>query len=148
MAPDSPSRLAKAAGAEPSGEMRDEKIARGCGAEQISKSKCAKHVTAGALLEVAMSKKCMQLRREAHVEVKSEKTEGLKPLLEVKLSKKCTHLRHMWKSKVKKLKVSDHLWIVEVELLKKSALRCGAKHMSKSRVLKTVGLGALLEVEM
>ena len=51
VAPEGQSRLAKAAGAEPSGEMRDEKVARGCGAEQISKSKCAKHVTAGALLE-------------------------------------------------------------------------------------------------
>ena len=73
MAPDGQSRLAKAAGAEPSVEMRDEKIARGCGAEQILKPKCAKHVTAGALLEVEMSKKRMQLWRDAHVEVKSEK---------------------------------------------------------------------------
>ena len=40
----SKSRLAKAAGVEPSGQMRDEKIARRCGGkEHISKSKCAKH---------------------------------------------------------------------------------------------------------
>ena len=31
---------------------------------------------------------------------------------------------------------------------RKSARRCGAKHISKSKVLKTVGLGALFEVEM
>ena len=31
---------------------------------------------------------------------------------------------------------------------RKSARRCGAKHVSKSKVLKTVGLGPLLEVEM
>ena len=36
----SKSRLAKAAGAEPSRQMRDQKIARRCGAKQISKSKC------------------------------------------------------------------------------------------------------------
>ena len=36
----SKSRRAKAAGAEPSGQMRDEKIARRCGAKHISKSKC------------------------------------------------------------------------------------------------------------
>ena len=36
----STSRRAKAAGAEPSGQMRDEKIARRCGAKDISKSKC------------------------------------------------------------------------------------------------------------
>ena len=31
---------------------------------------------------------------------------------------------------------------------RKSARRCGAKHISKSKVLKTGGLGPLLEVEM
>ena len=36
----SKSRLAKAAGAEPAGQMRDEKIARRCGAKHICKSKC------------------------------------------------------------------------------------------------------------
>ena len=36
------SRLAKAAGAETSGQMRDEKIARRCGAKHISKSKVLK----------------------------------------------------------------------------------------------------------
>ena len=36
----SKSRLAKAAGAEPAGQMRDEKNARRCGAKHISKSKC------------------------------------------------------------------------------------------------------------
>ena len=73
----SKSRLAKAAGAEPSGKMRimrDEKIARRCGAKHTSKSKCAKHIMLGALLEVAMSKKCTPLGREAHFEVKTYKT--------------------------------------------------------------------------
>ena len=37
----SKSRLAKAAGAEPAGQMRDEKLHR-CGAKHISKSKCYK----------------------------------------------------------------------------------------------------------
>ena len=48
----SKSRLAKAAGAEPSGEMRNEKLHTvvaqstfGCGAKHISKSKCTKHTT-------------------------------------------------------------------------------------------------------
>ena len=95
----SKSRLAKAAGAEPSGQMRDEKLhavvarstfrsqnvqstpgpvwklrcrksARRCGAKHISKSKCTKHTRFGPLLEVAMSKKCTPLWREAHFEVK------------------------------------------------------------------------------
>ena len=101
----SKSRLAKAAGAEPVGQMRDEKIhavvarstfrsqnvqntptpdhfwklrcrksARRCGAKHISKSKCTKHFSFGPLLEVEMSKKCAPLWREAHFEVKMDKT--------------------------------------------------------------------------
>ena len=126
----SKTRLAKAAGAEPSGQMRDEKVhavvarstfrsqnvqstpasdhfwklrcrksARRCGAKHISKSKCTKHRSFGPLLEVAMSKKCTPLRREAHLEVKKLKTLG--PLLEVEMSKKCTPLwaKHISKSK-------------------------------------------------
>ena len=40
---------------------------------------------------------------------------------------------------------SDHFWKLRC---RKSARRCGAKHISKSKVLKTGGLGPLLEVEM
>ena len=91
----SKSRLAKAAVAEPSGQMRSEKLhtvvarstfrsqnselrqgksARRCGAKHISKSKRTKHTILGPLLEVEMSKKCMPLWREAHFEVKMYKT--------------------------------------------------------------------------
>ena len=42
------------------------KSARRCGAKHISKSKCTKHQGFGPLLEVAMSKKCTPLWREAH----------------------------------------------------------------------------------
>ena len=48
----SKSRLAKAAGAEPAGQMRGKKIVRCCGAKHISKSKCTKHTRFGPLLEV------------------------------------------------------------------------------------------------
>jgi len=91
----SKSRLAKAAGVEPCGQMRDEKLhavaARRC-AKHVSKSKCAKHTNFGPLLEVVMSKKCAPLWREAHLEVKSVKTDGFRALLEVEMSKKCTPL--------------------------------------------------------
>ena len=104
----SESRLAKAAGAEPAGQIRDEKLhavvarsafgsqnvqstaasdhfwtlrcrkrARRCGAKHISKSKCTKHFSSGPLLEVVMSKKCMPLWREAHLQVKKLKTPHL-----------------------------------------------------------------------
>jgi len=113
----SKSRLAKAAGAEPSGQMRDEKLhavvawstcgsqkcekltgsehfwklrcrksARRCGAKHISKSKCTKHVSLGALLEVEMFKKCTRFWRQAPFQVKNGKAEGPGPLLDVQMS--------------------------------------------------------------
>ena len=59
----SKSRLAKAAGAKPSGQMRDEKL-----------HAVTKHTSSGPLLEVEMSKKCTPLWREAHVQAKKLKT--------------------------------------------------------------------------
>ena len=67
-------------------KLRCRKSARSCGAKHISKSKCTKHLRVGPLLEVAMSKKCTQLWREAHLEVKMLKTLGFGPLLEVQMS--------------------------------------------------------------
>ena len=46
----------------------------------------------GPLLEVAMSKKCMPLWREAHLKSKCTKHTILGALLEVEMSKKCTPL--------------------------------------------------------
>ena len=46
---------------------------------------------------------------------------------------------------VKNTRGSDNFWKLRC---RKSARRCGAKHISKSKVLKTGGLGPLLEVEM
>ena len=51
-------------------KLRCRKSARRCGAKHISKSKCTKHTRSGPLLEVATSKKCTPLWREAHFEVK------------------------------------------------------------------------------
>ena len=59
-------------------KLRCRKSARRCGAKHISKSKCTKHTSCGPLLEVAMSKKCTQLWREAHFEVKMYKTPGVR----------------------------------------------------------------------
>ena len=100
----SKSRLAKASGAEPSGQMRDEQLhfvvarstfgsqnfqntpfsdhcrksARHCGAKHVSKSNCAKHTSSGPLFEVEMSKKWTPLWREARFEVKSRKNWGVR----------------------------------------------------------------------
>ena len=62
-------------------KLRCRKSARRCGAKHISKSKGTKHLSVGPLLEVAMSKKCTPLWREAHFEIKSVKNWGFEPFL-------------------------------------------------------------------
>ena len=72
------------------------KSARRCGAKHISRSKCTKHRSSGPLLEVAMSKKCTPLWREAHFQVKSVKNWRSRTTFGgsdvEKVSKKCTPL--------------------------------------------------------
>ena len=70
----SKSRLAKAAGAKPSGQMKDEKLHNGV-AQSAFRSQNVKSISFSKhfCLEAAMLKKCTPLRREAHVEVKMYK---------------------------------------------------------------------------
>jgi hypothetical protein len=72
----SKSQLAKAAGAEPAGQMRDEKLH--AVARSTFPNPCTKHTRFGALLEVVMSKKCTPLWRAAHSQVKMYKARQLR----------------------------------------------------------------------
>ena len=65
----SKSRLAKAAGAEPSIQMRDEKLHAVVLRSTFANEK-ANNITFRPLLEVEMSKKCTPLWREAHLQMK------------------------------------------------------------------------------
>ena len=100
----SKSRLAKAAGAEPSGQMRDLKLHAVAWSTFASK-KCTKHGTIGPLLEAALLKKFTPLWHEAHLQVNMHKkvhsvvarstmkqlqAPHVRTLLEVDRSKKCT----------------------------------------------------------
>ena len=74
----SKSRLAKAAGAEPAGQMRDEKL-HAVVARSTFRSQNVKNTKGfGPLLEVEMSKKCTPLWRKAHFEVKMYKAHQLR----------------------------------------------------------------------
>ena len=53
--------------AEPFWKLRCSKIARHCGVKQICKSKCTKHLSAGAILDVPMFKNGTPLWREAYL---------------------------------------------------------------------------------
>ena len=66
--------LQTTAGSDHFWKLRCRKSAGRCGAKYISKPRCTKHTRFGQLLEVAMSKKCTPLWREARFEVKTCKT--------------------------------------------------------------------------
>ena len=69
----SKSRLAKAAGAEPAGQMRADKLHAVVARSTFPSQKCQNLEGFGPLLEVEMSKKCAPLWREAHFQVKMYK---------------------------------------------------------------------------
>ena len=97
-----------------------------------------KHLSSGPLLEVATSKKCTPLWREAHFQVKMYKTPQLRTTFgscDVRKSARRCGAKHISKSKCTKHTILGPL--LEVQMSKKclkSARRCGAKHISKSKV--------------
>ena len=73
-------------------KLRRRKSARRCGAKHIWKIKFTKHTNVGPLLEVAMSKKCTPLWREAHLEGKMYKTHQCRTTFGGSDVEKCTPL--------------------------------------------------------
>ena len=117
-------------------KLRCRKSARRCGAKHISKSKCTKHQGFGPLLEVAMSKKCTPLWREAHFEVKMYKTLGVRTTFgscDVEKVHAVVARSTFRSQNVQNTRGSDHFWKLRC---RKSARRCGAKHISKSKCTK------------
>ena len=88
-------------------KFRCRKSARGCGVKHISKSKCTKHLTFGALLEVAMPKKCTPFWRDAHSKSKCARHTRFRATMEVEMSKKCTLLWRKAHFQVKMLKAQN-----------------------------------------
>ena len=107
-----------------------------CGAKHISKSKCTKHHMFAPLLEVRMSKKCTSLWRETHFEVKMDKTHhGRTTFGSCDVEKvHAVVARNTFRSQNgQNTPWSDHFWKLSCG---KSARRCGAKHISKSKCTK------------
>ena len=112
----SKSRLAKAAGAEPAGQMSDEKL----------------HA----------------LWREAHFEVKMLKTLGVRTTFgdsDVEKAHAVVARSTFPSENVQNTPASDHYWKLRC---RKSAPRCGAKRISKSKCTKHHMFVPLLEVQM
>ena len=140
------SNLAKAAGAEPSGQMRDEKVHAVVARSKFASQNARSQTTFGSCdvekVHAVVARSCKS---------KVSKTYCLTPLLEVDMSKKCTPMiadvaRSTCPSQnVQSTPFSDHSWKLRC---RKSARRCGTKHICKSKVSKTHRLRPLLEVEM
>ena len=102
----------------------------------------------GPLLEVEMSKKCTPLWREAHFEVKMYKTHHSRTTFggsDVEKVHAVVARSTFPSQNVQNTSVSDHFWKLRC---RKSACRCGAKHISKSKCTKHHMFAPLLEVRM
>ena len=124
------------------------KSARRCGAKHISKSKSTKNLSFGPLLEVVMWKKCTPLWREAHFQVKMCKTPHVRATFGGSDVEKVDVVvaRSTFRSQnVQNTTCSRHFWRFGCW---KSARRCGAKHISKSKWTKHHMFAPLLEVRM
>ena len=129
-------------------KLRCRESARRCGAKHISKSKCTKHTILGPLLEVEMSKKCTPLWREAHFQVKMYKTHQVRTTFGSSDVEKVHAVvaRSTFPSQnVQNTTCSRHFWRFRC---RKSARRCGAKQISKSKCTKHYMFAPLLEVQM
>ena len=95
-----------------------------------------------------VSKKCTPLWREAHFEVKMYKTPQRRTTFgswDVEKVHAVVARSTFRSQNVKNTRGSDHFWKLRCW---KSARRCGAKHISKSKCTKHTSFGPLLEVEM
>ena len=92
--------------------------------------------------------KCSPLWREAHFEVKSVKNWRSQTTFgswDVEKVHAVVARSTFPSQNVQSTSASDHFWKLRC---RKSARRCGAKHISKSKCTKHLSFGPLLEVEM
>ena len=93
-------------------------------------------------------KKCTPLWREAHFQVKMYKTPQLRTTFgswDVEKVHAVVARSTFPSQNVQNTPFSDHFWKLRC---RKSARRCGAKHISKSKCTKHTMVGPLFEVEM
>ena len=93
-------------------------------------------------------KKCTPLWREAHFQVKMYKTRQVRTTFgscDVEKVHAVVARSTFPSENVQNTPGSDHFWKLRC---RKSARRCGAKHISKSKCTKHTMVGPLLEVEM
>ena len=127
-------------------KLRCRKSARRCGAKHISKSECTKHTRFGPLLEVVYRKVHTVVARSTfpsqNVQNHCWTTFGSCDVEKVH----GVVARSTFPSQnVQSTSAPDHFWKLSCG---KSARRCGAKHISKSKYTKHHMFAPLLEVRM
>ena len=125
-------RLAKAAGAEPCGQMRDERVHAVVARSTFPSQNVQSTPTSEHFWKLRRRKSACRWG-EANLEVKMYKahqsvSDRFWKLTCRKSARRC-HPKHISKSKV--LTVSEHSWKLRC---RKGVRRCGAKHISKSKV--------------
>ena len=99
-------------------------------------------------LATGAMKNCTPLWREAHFQVKMYKTPGVRTTFgswDVEKVHAVVARSTFPSQNVQNTSASDRFWKLRY---RKSARRCGAKHISKSKCTKHLSVGPLLEVEM
>ena len=147
----SQSRLAKAAGAEPAGQMRDEKLHAVVARSTFASQNVQNTPGADHFWQLRCRKSARRCGAKHISKSKCTKHTIVGPLLEVEMSKKCTPL---WREAHFEVKMYEthHVRIRSDHFSKfrcgKSARRCGAKHISKWKCTKHHMFAPLLEVTM
>ena len=99
-------------------------------------------------LATGAMKNCTPLWREAHFQVKMYKTPQRRTTFgscDVEKMHAVVARSTFWSQNIQNTPASDHFWKLRC---RKSARRCGAKHILKSKCTKHLSSGPLLEVEM
>ena len=135
----SKSRLAKAAGAEPAGQMRDKKLHAVVARSTFGSKKVNTPHVRTTFGSWDVEKVHAVVARSTFPSQNAQSTPA-SYLLEVEMSKKYTPL---WCEAY--FQALDHFWELRC---RKSARRCGAKHISKSKRTKQTNVGPLFRVQM
>ena len=148
VAPESKSRLAKAAGAEPAGHGNDEKLHAVVARSTFPSQNVQNTPGPDHFWKLRCRKSARRCGREAHFQVKMYKTLQRRTTFgswDVEKVHAVVARSTFPSQNVQNTSASDHFWKLRCQ---KSARRCGAKHISKSKCTKHQGFGPLLEVAM
>ena len=144
----SKSRLAKAAGAEPAGQMRDEKLHAVVARSTFRSQNVQNTPFSDHFWKLRCRKSARRCGGEAHFEVKMYKTHHCRTTFgscDVEKVHAVVARSTFRSQNAQNTPFSDHFWKLRC---RKNARRCGAKHISKWKCTKHHMFAPLLEAQM